>query len=362
MKILNKYINIKKREMLDCRMKSLQELLRNVNLNISSYEVFLLSQAFTFNYKVIKIPKINISNIFYSTASIAYPELNLFESLGLEYFEDTIDINNITSEIQSFLKEDIPMLFRLDGRLLQNETLSSKFNWQHLSYVLVVGIDLKHSNLLVILSNNDSIATYNKISIDIFKKSISSTCIPIEPNAKYVYLKKTTNYYNKDILKSKIKESILSISKVMLNSNFSYNIPTNRAEDIYGIQGMIEFEKKIIYLMSNNNLEYEQIKFQLLFIRNNFLYGSFSSYRLELFNSLKYVADKYNIPNIYQLLEELQSSAKLWKNLFILLNNMINNIHKLNIYLHDFTCLWENIINIEIHFFKQLIYILEEKY
>ena len=85
MHLIDTYKHIDRREMLDCRMKSIKELMRNYNINISSFEIMILCEAFSFNYTYIKIPGVLKEYLPYATVSQNDVVETFFNNIGLFY-------------------------------------------------------------------------------------------------------------------------------------------------------------------------------------------------------------------------------------------------------------------------------------
>ena len=77
MKLIETYKKIEKREMLDCRIKSIKELIRNYGVNLTSYEALIIGESITFMYDKIHIPGVSLERIPYALVSKIFLE-NIF--------------------------------------------------------------------------------------------------------------------------------------------------------------------------------------------------------------------------------------------------------------------------------------------
>lgn len=320
MRIINGFENIPKREILDCRVKSLLELSRYHGLKMDSFDVMLLSRSLTFNYGHITINDSLFNDIPYATASYHNLEEVFFETLGLTYeekkFDDTEEGMN---SIKELLDSDTPMITKLDCRFLNRGgtlPVKGKINIHYLSSMLVIGYD--EQDIYAVLTNSDEITEYQKFSIAEFQKFRNTQCIPYSPNGTCYYLKKVIDVDKiNDSMNRLVLDGLKKLTERMLTSECENWKPfeNSKCDDLStGIKAMKMLKRDLRSFLSSLifHKKKQYIKLSLLFLRNNLMFGSYSAFRKEFSQGLIRLGSKVENQKISSIGEEMEKVSEQW--------------------------------------------------
>lgn len=359
MKLIDTYQRIEKREILDCRIKSIKELVRHYGLNLNSYEVLLLCEAYTFNYSTIKIPGVSLEVLPYATASHNNLETTFFHNLNINYHKEKIAGSRQGWEhIKCMIDQEIPILFRIDSRFLRGvedvAPKQMKLNLYYLSTLLLVGYDEEKGLALVVLTNDDEKEDVNEITIEKFQKYRWSICAPFSPDGLCFYMKSDNGIgrINGEDIKKAILSSIIKTADTMLNGGEIYNVGIGTfigSEVRKGINGMQNLKEDMQMMLeqckSNDNPKIIQL--MMVFLRNNLMFGSYSAFREEFGQCLKNCAKQYEIHDLYDIGNGFEKIAHNWKTLFTLLSRIAHNKGDLVEQIQMVINVWDTIIQSE---------------
>ncbi len=376
MQLIDTYQHIDKREILDCRVKSIKELVRHYGINLNSYEVFLLSEAFSFNYSNIKIPGISFEELPYATVSHNDLETTFLRKLNIDYQKEKIGADKHEWEyMKQLIDQGMPIMFKIDSRFLMRDekavTSQKKLNLYYLSTLLLVGYDEEKGDALIVLTNDDEKEDVNKITIEEFQKYRFSVCVPFSPDGTCFYIKKD-DIINK-ICRQDVKKAILSslknITDIMLNKGENYELKMGAFQGsevkkgIYGMQKLREDLQKLLdHYKNNDKHQHKIIQFLLIFLRNNMMFGSYTAFRSEFGKCIKHCADKYGILDFYPVVYEFEKISHNWSNLFSLLSSIAHVKDDLSEKMKMIINVWEKIIQAEQEQFTKIQEILSENF
>lgn len=371
MKLITNYKKIDKREILDCRIKSIKEFIANFQVYLTSYEILLISGAMTFNYDCIKVPGIINEQIPYVTVSHNNVEDIFFESLNIEVIKEMIG----TSEkewlrMQQLIDKDLPILFKIDSRFLSPDEVSpikyKKLNLFYLSTLLLVGYDLERDKALVVLTNTDDRETVTQMPMNVFQKNRKTVCLPYSPNGSCMFIDQHKKLnISAEMIQEAVIKGILLTAETMLDS-YVYQADLGGFEgsgSTRGIAGMKHLIADLIHLgqdyekQDENNKLFTHLK--LIFIRNNMMFGSYSAFREEFGKSLCYCAQNYQLDELQTIGKTFQSVADLWKQLFSIFSAMIHRKCSYIRGIAETVTLFQQIIEVEEQQYKKIIYIIK---
>ena len=334
MKLIDTYNSIDKRVVYDCRVKSIMELMRHYGVDINEYEILLISRAISFNYDKIYIPNIMNKKIPYATASNNDIVENFLKELNLSYVKENIgDSYKDWSTLKELIDNDIPVLFKIDSRFLNDtfdENKNKVLNLYYLSTLLLVGYDEEKEVVYVVLTNTNETETVTELSIDKFNKYRNTKCMPFGAEFMCYYLENNNDVKNitRDKINNLITKGIYEISKLMLDVDVKYNLKIgafNGTELYHGIVAMKQLKNDIEIILSElYQLDKRTMKFIMIFIRNNLMFGSHNAFRSELSKCLEYFSKLINDEDYLNISLEFKEIAKLWGNLFVELTNIAN--------------------------------------
>lgn len=343
MKLIDTYQSVEKREILDCRMKSLKEWARNYGHNLSSLEILLICEGITFCYDRITVPKLPNIKLPYAVVSNNDVEEIFFQRLRINYKKEEISSDEAGwRELKRLVDHDIPVLFKIDSRFLKEEgvkrEVSKQLNLYYVSTLLLVGYDLLKNEVYIILNNNDIISTYNKISLNEFQKYRRTVCNPFSPNEKCYYVEDRAGIdLNQELIYEKTMEGLKKIIYNMIEDTKVIDMDLGGfigEGTIKGIFGMkrLRDELEDIYDECKKNTNFSILQLAAVFLRNNIMFGSYSAFRFEFSKCLDFIGNKYGMKHLCKKSEFFIDISGNWKKLFIALSKVTHM--KENIYIN----------------------------
>lgn len=365
MKRIEKYNRIEKRDVLDCRIKSLKELVKNYDLTIDSCKIMLICESCLFQYGRLSIKDTILKDIPYATASHNNIEERFFESFNIKYIKESIGKSEDEwNHMKALIDSDIPVLFKIDCRFLNRmgaSTKPMKINVHYLSSLLLVGYDEESQTVDVILTNTDTQDTPQIFSFDDFQKYRNTECIPFSPNYTCYYINENDlGYISDEAINKATVIGIKNIANNMLSKNYCESITLNNCtcSNLYiGIFAMRKLEEDLMYMYSNfvNEERYmNNIRLSLLFLRNNMMFGSYSAYREELGICLCRISCINNFGRLEEVGNEFIILSQKWKALFIELSKA-GHCKELKKQLFKIIDIWHNILSKESLLFNNMV-------
>ena len=332
MKVISKYEKIQKREMLDCRVKSLKEILRNSDIELSSYEVLALCGGITFCYTTIDFKQYDIKKIPYVLVTEEALEDNLFNMLQMSYVKEKIeDTQDGWNHMMSLIDHNIPILFKYDSSVFL-ETKRERINLKYLSLLLLVGYDKKTKDVAVVLTNSNDKESYEVFHYEQFQKYRGTVCIPSSPDYQCMYvLERNEEKLTKDYIDKCLLQSVYKISKKMIDGQSLSRIDNElfaSMEFNIGIAGMKILLHDILLMLKSavlkNKKKRKLVRFKMLFLRDNMLHGSATAFRKEFSESLIVIGRRINIIELQQIGLEFKRISELWSKFFLYIGRYVH--------------------------------------
>ncbi len=369
MKLIETYHRVEKREIVDCRIKSLKEWIRHYGINLSSFEILLLCRAITFHYDTIKIPDIFNFELPYATVSHNKVEETFFNSLEIDFEKKIIQGNEEGWElIKNLINNNIPVLFKIDSRFLkesQNKVIHEQINLYYVSTLLLVGYSYLENEAYIILTNNDYIETYNKISIDDFQKYRKTVCRPFSPEEICYYRKEgSIIQLDQNTIFLKTMEGLKEIVRDMAADNKLYSMDLGGFEGkgiTKGIFAMKKLREELEMQYQNNSQKSKNsiLKLISIFLRNNLMFGSYSAFRFEFSQCLSYISKKYNLNYLDKKAKAFEEISFEWKKMFIELSKITHEKEDIELHYISLINIFDGIIKRESEQFGDLMEILK---
>lgn len=335
MKLISKYETIQPREVLDCRIKTMKELVRNYKINLTSYDVMIISRSYAFHYDRVKIPRIDGITAFYPTVSNSDIDCTFLDNLYIPYKIEKIDCSEESwLHMKRLIDNDTPIAFKIDSRFL-NETsakadVNRKINLYYLSTLLLVGYSEEEKKVYVVLTNTNEKEHVTEMSVEDFQKYRGSVCMPFSPEYSCLYIDDTMDLPKIDyhILKKNMIQGIMEITEHMLSQNIILNQKIGKfegTESYEGISGMKNLRNDLQNMLdsyeSSAGKQDSLIRFMLLFVRNNMMFGSYTGFRLEFGKCLKFCEKEYGVEGLNEIGNRFIKLSSFWKRLFVELSS-----------------------------------------
>lgn len=336
MKIIQGFEKVQKREILDCRIKSLKEMIHYSGWDISSFELLILCEAITYRYGYINYKQSHISGVPYVTSTNMDVHRCLLEKLGIHYECKEINSNEEGWEqIKILLDGHIPVLVELDGSVFMKRRKDHKMDLHYISYVLVVGYDEETREIAIVLTQNSQTDTYITLKYEDFQDARVRECCPYKTTGMCYYIIDTANLGNVE-LKNLIGSSIKNISITMLEGEGMDDIYSDKIDITdfsVGLPAMKRFisdyKIKSLRLLSSKKIS-SLYQLELLILRNNIQYGTLTCYREEFAKGLHMIAEKYNMTECEEAAILFEKSCGYWKRLIWQIGTLAKNKNKIS--------------------------------
>lgn len=319
--LISGFEKIDKREILDCRIKALRELLRYWGYNISSYELLILCEAITFRYAYINYKSQGIENVPYIVSTNMDIHKCLFEKFNIPYTLETVDNTEAgLDRIKKLIDQGIPVLAELDGSIFMKGRKSNELDMHYISYILVVGYDDSSEEFSIVLASSAEAEKCLTIKYDDFQNSRVKRCFPYSSTGRCFYITEPIHISEEDTKKA-IYDSLRNIAATMIFSTKKEGIYSEDKEIpcfMFGLGGINKFvsdcfSKSFNLIFSRKARMLYQLEFLLL--RNNMQYGTLTCYREEFKKGLEIISEKYNDANCKKATYIINDSNKQWKKL-----------------------------------------------
>lgn len=340
--IIEKYKEVKTRELLDCRLKAIQEVLRSIDIELSAYEIMLLAGSFSFNYGNINFSNLQFYDLPYCTASENEIEKKVFDRLGISYIEEKIGSSPSEWEhIKELLDRGIPILFNIDARFMNYKDKStSTIDLHYLSTILLVGYKDDLSSVYIILTHDDGINTPQELSFEDFSKYRNTKCIPFSPENRCVYILPEQNTNLSFSFKDVFLESCMSIyDRFTSVASKKLEIPNFECNELFkGFVAMDMLGEKISAYRKEleKNKDVRSVKYvclALLFLKKNLMFGSYSAFRYEFGKCLTELSEKLGILELDRAASYFKESARLWRGFFVYISKIPHDTEHIVFYL-----------------------------
>lgn len=363
--LISTYNEIEKRTVYDCRVKSIMELMRHYGLILTAQEILLISRAITFQYDKISVPGLIQEPIPYGTVSNDNIEKAFFENLGIPYIEEKIGSSKEEwNYMKGLLDKGTPIMFKIDSRFLsEGYQAHGKLNLYYLSTLLLVGYEEESGSVWIVLTNTDEKDRVTRLSLQEFQEYRNTVCMPFSADYRCYYLDENNGI--KDITAKRVKQAVLSglrdFTATMLDTRrtdgllYGAFVGSSRTS---GINGMISLKGDLQDILSQckeaDAAHLKYIKFKLIFVRNNLLFGSRTAFRSELAKCLEMCSNKLKISEISDISQNFYTVSGLWIELFTKLSRVTHEEGDITENLEDIIMTLDSIIQSEKTQYKSL--------
>lgn len=325
-KIIERYRRVSKRQILDCRIKSISEMIKQSGLDFNSYETMLICRSCSFHYGRIDILNV-VNNLPYAVASKNDIEEIIFSELELSYQKIIMHDNKEEWNIlKKMIDHDIPVLFKVDCRFLNQAGImpdNVKINIHYLSSLLLVGYDEEIEKVFIVLTNSDEQEYLQALDFSDFQKYRYSDCIPYSPKGICYCIPYEAKQYriNSTEKKNIIMRALHKTAEEMILNEKSRIVELNHSvcrKYSSGINALKELRKDLVQIgvsciYSKKKNSFARLSF--LFLRNNLMFGSYSAFREEFGKSLSFFANEYNLEELKKLGIGFVDLSFKWKKL-----------------------------------------------
>lgn len=355
--------------LLDCRINSLQELLRFYGLYVNAYNIMILAESFSFQYGKIDISDQSIYELPYAVASENNLEYKFFDTLNIPYQIESLDGSDGSwLKMKEILGRNNPIIVKIDERVIhESKTLhpkKEKINIRYVSAPLVLGYSDDESQVYLFWTNTNNMMSPTVVPIDQFHKYRNTSCLPYSPNYECCYLTEDRPLYSitDKIIRDKTYEAIRNIAKKMNNSSNillkeDSSFCKGHCIGLLAMEGLYrDLELMLLEAVKekNNIKSYKKIIFSLLFLRNNLITGSFSAYREELAKGLLYFSEIINEKKLEEVGNNMMFISKLWRKWFVLIGKLPHDDKKFISNMKSIVSLFGKILHREKNAYRQL--------
>ena len=356
--------------LLDCRINSLQELLRFYGLSLNAYNIMILTESYSFQYGKIDFFEQSVFDVPYAVASENNLEYKLFDALKIPYQIEILDESlQSWSKMKEIVKRNIPMIIKIDERVIhQSKTLhpkNKKINIRYVSTPLFLGYSDDERLVYLFWTNTNNMVYPTTIPIDQFHKFRNTYCLPYSPNYECSYLMEARplDGITDAIIQDKTYEALRNIVKKMNNSYGELEIKENTfcKEYCTGLFAMERLHKDLEDMLSKSikekdNINYrKKVIFSILFLRNNLITGSLSAFREEFGLGLLNFAEKINDLIMKKVANEIILASKMWKKWFALISKLPYDDKKFISNMKSIVSLFEKILLSEKYAYQLLV-------
>lgn len=337
------YNNIPKRELMDCRITTLRDIMRFYGLGVDSFSLYLLSRSYGFSFGKMIFDEAKSIDIWVAGTS----DFNIVENLmkTMKFECNIFKVGSNSDGINKFvdaIDRGIPLLTLYDSRyVLLDNYKNSGFrilDMYNLSLATVAGYDTECREFEITLNNTDDKTDLFRVKMDKFMMARCCETYPVKPNNRCYEIKLTDSYINDFKIRyiDLLKNEIISLSENMICGNtintevFNTRVLSSQS----GVKAISMLLNEIREFIINFQNDYENanksfiIKFTVL--RNMLSQGSYTCYREEFGRSLKHFGTTVNNKRIICIGEEFMEIGLLWRRFMRILFNISNYVMKKN--------------------------------
>ena len=372
-KIICDFLDMPARQLIDCRVTSIHDILKFYQVDIDPYILYLLGEGINFVFGQVKLSEQSGLLLWLAGGSVMEFEERVLENMKIphrvEFFEND---EKGFSNINNLVNQDIPVLMVVDSRyILDKEVKEHKIgalDVHSLTLTVYVGYDVEENNVYLDLKDSSSRELYCT-NIEKLIKSRTSRCYPIEPANKCIVLEIDRFYIKwiKDNFKELLIKNIKQTCKRMLDGDIEECFRKDRrivevTEGISGINRLCEVMLEFSEIIEKGDIEEKLIDKVFLFkfqsLREELLPGSNTCYREEFGIGLQRAVKILDIKELDDIGRQFCETGYQWRNFVRLLYNAPNMIHKKSEYIFKVRELLKEIADREKSLFEQLYYIL----
>lgn len=318
-RILTEFEKMPAREMIDCRITGLRDILIYYGLPIDSFLLFLISGGINFSFIQKKYRESSNIYIWLIGGSPLDLEENLLRNLGIEqtnYFQSREEEG--FSSLKELIDNDIPPIVLIDSNYIHNHPIekdNTKFYIGALSSIPLVGYDLEKEIVYFDLKDDENKGLYT-LSMNDFMMARSAKCFPYSPENKYytINIDNEKTQWVKDNLKDILKKGLMDICSAMLMKNDGNDL------ECYGISGigmvgkvLSDFNASLKEADLPQSVSDKLFTIKIRCLRQGMLPGSNTLYREEFGKALKKLSGYYGTSSFNELGDEFIKIGNKWR-------------------------------------------------
>lgn len=323
MKIIEYFRETKKREFIDCRITSLRDFFGYYNIDLNSYDIFVLGQ--TIDCSLLKFKLKNDSPLQLGLLGGTHLELeqNVFKSLRIKYEKKRFS-EDLRADIKRYIDQEKPIIARIDIRYLYNpERIQKKIDIHCVSTVIVCGYDFEDEDCVYIELKERHNSPLKKVKFGDFQKAISSKIFPLEIDQVYFEPKidestvsDIRSNYMEYLLKAfnKMCDIFLKGDSVTLENQYEYK---KIESGLFVLKEVIQMNQTIEDYLMNPAMSIDVKKriFAMYFqtIRDMLTPGSNYCYRLEFGETLIEMSKKLEHKALKERGKSFKDIAITWR-------------------------------------------------
>lgn len=325
-KIIEGFNSIPDRDLIDCRITSIRDILNYYNIDMDSFILLALSGGCLFTFQSVKVKNLNLWVAMGSSDNL---EEVLLNNLTIKFTKhDFPNDDSGYARMRSFIDDDNPIIVVFDSNYIHENAYQKDLNkeyFSNLSSAVLVGYDTDRSMVYLNLKDEKEKDLHEMGSKE-FMIARNTKCLPCSPK-NICYSIEVDDIFRDNLkgnLKAMLRESINEFCGSMLNSKAS-----NR-DKYHGINGinrladaLLEFKDEL-YL--NKGIVQEAILDKVFImkigvLRGSMLPGSNTIYREEYGKSLEKASLILGNKEIKKIGDGFISIGRDWRKLIRLLAN-----------------------------------------
>jgi len=361
--LIHTYQALPRREVLDCRVMALEELLRHYGQGMSPYLVMLLAESYGFRYGTMDFEGSTIRGVPYAVASDAHLDRTLFGALQADYAEEVIDDSAYGwDRMKDLLNKDIPIITRLDARMmLHSESYvpdSTLAKIYYVSELLLVGYSEDEKEVFLVPADTSDDAVALRVPFDVFQAHRNTVCLPYSPGFSCSYLVGPSPFVvlNDRLLSRKLRESLQHTCDKMLTVRQpeTVDIPGFGMSSINtGIPAMKMLGDHLRSLASEFSDNGEQVSarkyllFSLLFLRNSLMVSTRSAFRGEFGEGLIRCSELASNKYLADIGQRMNEVARVWQRWFARISMLPHNAEGFGASIHHLCDTYDSLVESE---------------
>jgi len=369
-KIIDGFSCMPKRDLIDCRITSLRDVLNYYGIEADSFSLCLLTGILDFSFGQVYLNESRKLTAWVAGAAAIKLEDIAYDNMKIDYQQH--DFSNelkAFQEIKRFVDNGTPLFFSMDSsyilQKIENEKVSEKtLKISNITLAALVGYDEDKNTVLLDLKDSETTELL-EVDFQLFQTSRNSRCFPLSPeNACYSFIidGDYINRFNKE-KKDWISSSIKKTCDIMLTGRHITDLKNeNLVEFSSGINGM----RRIISVLEefNKNLSEASVETEILnkifmfkfnTIREALLPGSDTCYREEFGKGIKTFSKEFSIKKIDKIGDQFISIGKEWRGLIRHFYCAQYNLNKKSEFINDTIKKIDKICCLEQDLFQKLI-------
>lgn len=374
MNIIRYFEDTKKRDFIDCRVTSLRDYFGYNNINLDSYDIFVLGQTIDCSLLKFKLKRESPLELGLLGGSHLEIEENVFTSLGITYKKNRFpeDSEDTREEIKRYINQGKPIIARIDIRyLFDSERIQKKYDVHCVSTVIICGYDFDYEDCVYIELKERHNSPLKKVKFSDFEKAINSNTFPLEIGRTYFEpridertIGDIRDNYKEYLWKAlrKICTIFLEGDVVVLENQYEYKEIKSGLERLKEVIQMNQkLETSLMHPNMNIDIRKRILAMYFLTMRDMLTPGSNYCYRLEFGETLIELANKLDEKEFRKIGKRFKDIAKVWREFTRKLSkwNNCTDAEKMRQYFFDVNCLLEEIYTKEYKEFELIAQIVK---